>query len=188
MPTAEVAASSGTSVLCIRSNESAGHMVVCVVTSGGWTPGATVLGWRDYLLPPPTIIFKSRRQIPYIVMVFFLCVVTGASVFWDFGSLYLEASRRPSGQLLWQRQTQPTVAAAASPASTTLRRQRAETSVENGVSLIDSIQRSFVQSFIWQLARMLSRSCPCSLSCRLSCDRVTQRRGLTKAHGAFALR
>ena len=73
----------------------------------------------------------------------------------------------------------PTVAAAASPASTTLRRQRAEASVENGVSLIDRIQRSFEESFIWQFARLKSRSCPCSLS-RLSCDRVTHRRAPTK--------
>ena len=74
----------------------------------------------------------------------------------------------------------PAVAAAASPASTTLRRQRAEAGVESGVSLIDPIQRSFVESFIWQLARMKSKSCPCSPSRRLSCDRVTHRRALTK--------
>ena len=68
----------------------------------------------------------------------------------------------------------PTVAAAASPASTTLRRQRAEASVENGVPLVDRTQRTFVESFVWQLARMKSRSCLCSLSRRLSYDRVTQ--------------
>ena len=32
--------------------------------------------------------------------------MTGSSVFWDFGSLHLEASRRPTGQLLRQRQAQ----------------------------------------------------------------------------------
>ena len=37
---------------------------------------------------------------------FFLCIVTGAFGFWDFGSLYLMASLRPTGQLLRQRQTQ----------------------------------------------------------------------------------
>ena len=53
-------------------------------------------------------------------------------------------------------------------------------SVQNGVSLIDRLQRSFAESFIWQLARMKSKSCPCSPSRRLSCDRVTHRRVLTK--------
>ena len=35
-----------------------------------------------------------------------MCIVTGSSVFWDFGSLHLKASRRPTGQLLRQRHTQ----------------------------------------------------------------------------------
>ena len=37
-----------------------------------------------------------------------LCLVVVVSVFWDFGSLYLKASRRPSGQLLLQRQYEKT--------------------------------------------------------------------------------
>ena len=72
---------SWTLVPCIRSHES-GHMVVCVVTDhmvgDRRSPGATILGGRDYLPPPPTIAYQSRRQ-----------------VFWDFGSLHLKALRRP---------------------------------------------------------------------------------------------
>ena len=76
----------------------------------------------------------------------------------------------------------PTVAAAASPASTTFRRQRTEASVENGVSLIDCLQRSVVETFIWQLARMKSRLCPNSLSLR---PRDAQK-SADKVHRAFA--
>ena len=77
---------------------------------------------------------------------------------------------RPCCRLLRQRQAQQ------------VRRSsvRELASVENGVSLIDRLQRSFAESFIWQLARMKSKSCPCSPSRRLSCDRVTHRRVLTK--------
>ena len=34
-------------------------------------------------------------------------LVTVASTFWDFGSLYLKTLRRPLCQLLWQRQSVP---------------------------------------------------------------------------------
>ena len=96
---------------CIRSHESAGHMVVCVVTDhmvgDRQSPGATILGGRDYLPPPPTIAYQSRRQVPYLV--------TGAFGFWDFGSLHIKALRRP-----W-----PTVVAAAQSALLTVRRHNA---------------------------------------------------------------
>ena len=63
---------SWTLVPCIRSQESAGHMVVCVVmdqmVGDRQSPGATILEGRDHQPPPPTIAFQSRRQVPYIVM------------------------------------------------------------------------------------------------------------------------
>ena len=81
------------------------------------------------------------------------------------GSLHLEASRRPTGQQLRQRQAQQVRRCGVKELKQVLR-----------MEFLSSIatQRSFVRSFIWQLARMKSRSCPCSLSRRLSCDRVTQ--------------
>ena len=72
-----------------RSHVSAGHMVVCVVTD-------QIVGDRHRFLVPPT--GPEHRDGS-----FFLCIVTGSIVFWDFGSLYPKASRRPSGQLLRQR-------------------------------------------------------------------------------------
>ena len=106
MPTAEVAASSGTSVPCIRSQESAGHMVVYVVTDqmvgDRRSPGRQY--WRS---SPSTSSAFHRFPVPPTGSVhrdgsFFLCIVTGASVFWDFGSLY-QTLRRHSSQLLRQR-------------------------------------------------------------------------------------
>ena len=49
-------------------------------------------------VPPTGPVHRDGSFFPYIV--------TGSSVFWDFDSLHLEASRRPTGQLLRQRQTQ----------------------------------------------------------------------------------
>ena len=67
MPTAEVAASSGTSVLCIRCHESAGHMVVCVVTGqmvgDRRSPGATILGVATiYLLRQPSFLVSPTGR------------------------------------------------------------------------------------------------------------------------------
>ena len=93
----------------------------------------------------------------------FLCIVTGSSMLWDFGSLHLKASRRQTGQLLrrWQAQ------------------QVRRCGVKE-LKLVSRMERSFVESFIWQLAWMKSKSCPCSPSRRLSCDRLTHSRALTK--------
>ena len=171
----------------------AGHTVVYFVmgqmVGDRRFPGATTLGSRSCTpsanhpvsVPPTGPVHRDGSFFPYIV--------TGSSVFWDFGSLHLETSRRPTGQLLRQRHTQrktfrrprPTVAAAASPASTTFRRQRTEASVENGVSLIDRFQGSVVETFIWKLARMKSRLCPCSLFLR---QRDAQQ-SADKVHRAF---
>ena len=66
--------------------------------SDGWrspVPLGDNTGSRDHL----TIAFQSRRQFHRDAS-FIMCMVTGSSMFWDFGSLYLVASRRPSGQLL----------------------------------------------------------------------------------------
>ena len=160
--------------------------------SDGWrspVPRGDNTGGRDHLpssashrfpVPPTGPVHRDGSLFP--------CIVTGSSVFWDFGSLHRKASRRPSGQLLRQRHTQRKTLRR--PCRRLLRQRQAQqvrrsgvkelASVENGVSLIDRLQRSFAESFIWQLARMKSKSCPCSPSRRLSCDRVTHRRALTK--------
>ena len=139
MPTAEV-------VLCIRCHVGGIHGCVRRDGSDGWRspdPGGDSTGRARLSTPSANHRFqvKSRRQVPYIVMdLFFLCIVTGASVFWDFGSLHFKASRRPSGQLLRQRQTQRKTLRR--PCRRLLRQRqaqqvRAEASVVNGVSLID---------------------------------------------------
>ena len=66
-------------------------------TAGGSSPSTSSANHR-FPVPPTASVHRDGS--------FFLCIVTGSSVFWDFGSLYLVASRRPSGQLLRQRQTQ----------------------------------------------------------------------------------
>ena len=81
-------------------------MVVCVVTDQTvgdrrFRKAATL--WGEFL--------SHRLRVPpssseLLAGSFFsLCIVTEASVFWDFGSLYLAALRRPSGRLLRQRPT-----------------------------------------------------------------------------------
>ena len=55
--------------------------------------------WRSNLLSSPADRSVHRDRS------FFLHIVTGSFVFWDFGSLYLKESRRPSGQLFRQRQS-----------------------------------------------------------------------------------
>ena len=76
-------------------------------------------GWRSPVPPgrqywgsrPSTSSANHRFSVPPTCPVhrcgsFFMFIVTGSFVFWDFGSLYLVASRRPSDQLLRQRQSQ----------------------------------------------------------------------------------
>ena len=159
---------------CIRSHASAGHLVVYFVTGqmvgDRRSPGADNTGGETiYLLSQPSLFSPADR---FSTSWWIFLPVHRDGFFCVLGLRFA----LPCGVAasLW-----PTVEAAASPASTTLRRQRAEASVENGVSLIDRIQRSFEESFFWQLARLKSRSCPCSLS-RLSCDHVTHRRALAK--------
>ena len=88
----------------------AGHTVVYFVmgqmVGDRRFPGATTLGSRSCTpsanhpvsVPPTGPVHRDGSFFPYIV--------TGSSVFWDFGSLHLETSRRPTGQLLRQRHTQ----------------------------------------------------------------------------------
>ena len=68
--------------------------------SDGWrspVPRGDNTGGRDHLPPQPAIAFQSRRQIQYIVTAsFIMCIVTGSSMFWVFGSLYSTTLRRHS--------------------------------------------------------------------------------------------
>ena len=93
---------SRTVVPCISCIASAGHMVACVVmdqmVGDRRSPGRQYWGSR-----PSTSSANHRFPVPSTGSVhrdgsFFL--------FWDFGSLHLKASRRPSGQVLRQRQSQ----------------------------------------------------------------------------------
>ena len=63
---------SGSSVPCIRSHASAGHLVVYFVTAqmvgNRRSPGATILGVESEYTLPPTIALRSRRQVAYILM------------------------------------------------------------------------------------------------------------------------
>ena len=63
--------SSGSSVPCIRSHASAGHLVVYFVTAqmvgDRRFPGASILGGGSLHLPP-TIPCQSRRLVPNLVM------------------------------------------------------------------------------------------------------------------------
>ena len=80
------------SVPCIRSLKSAGQFIVNFVmglmVGDRRIPGATVLGSR-----PSTSSANHRFSVPLACPVhrdgsFFLCIVTGSFVFWDFGSLF----------------------------------------------------------------------------------------------------
>ena len=107
-------------------------MVVCVVTDqtvgDHRSPRATILGVETiyssanprFPVPPTGSVLRDGS--------FFLRIVTCACGFWDVGSLHLKASRRPSGQLLRQRQKlyerRCGVLAAAHQALPTLRRHQ----------------------------------------------------------------
>ena len=106
MPTAEVAASSGTSVLCIRSHESAGRVVLCVVTGqmvgDRWWAGETIYLLRQpsFLVPPTGREHLDGSWTVYEMA--FSVLPDGflfSGLFWDFGSLY----QRRCGHLLRQR-------------------------------------------------------------------------------------
>ena len=56
------------SVPCIRSHKSAGHLVVYFVMGLMVGDRRFNTGGRDHLPPQPTIAFQSRRHVPYIVM------------------------------------------------------------------------------------------------------------------------
>ena len=68
---------SWTLVPCIRSHESAGHMVVWVRRLAIAGPRGDNTWGRVHLPPPPTIAFQSRRQVPCIVTVLSSCANAG---------------------------------------------------------------------------------------------------------------
>ena len=88
------------SVPCIRSLKSAGQFIVNFVmglmVGDRRFPGATILGARfstssanhPASVPPTGSVHRDGS--------FFLCIVTGSFVFWDFGSLF-RTLRRHSG-------------------------------------------------------------------------------------------
>ena len=85
---------SGSSVPCIRSHASAGHLVVYFVMAqmvgNRRSPGATILGGESEYPLPPTIALRSRRQLAYIL------IPCGRCMTWLV--LYLQTgstSRRP---------------------------------------------------------------------------------------------
>ena len=99
--------------LCLPASEASrvgGPLVVSVVTDQ-MVGDRRSLGRQYWVSRPSTSSANHHLPAPPTGPVhrdgsFFLCFVTGASVFWDFGSLCPKASRRPSGQLLRQRQSQ----------------------------------------------------------------------------------
>ena len=116
---------SGSSVPCIRSQESAVHMVVYFVTAqivgDRRFPGATILGGGSLHLPP-TIPYQSRRLVPNLVM------DSLSRLFWDFVLFY----QRRCGVVSDALSRQP------SSSSTSLRRLRLGVAAQaSGTSLSD---------------------------------------------------
>ena len=75
--------------------------------SDGWrspVPRGDNTGGRVHLPPQPAIAFSvPPTDSVHRDASFIMCIVTGSSFFWDFGSLYSTTLRRHSSQLLRQR-------------------------------------------------------------------------------------
>ena len=97
------------SVPFIRSLKSAGQFIVNFViglmVGVRRFPGATLLGVETFYLLSQPSLFSPAGLSRTRDGSFFLSIVTGAFVFWVFGSLF-KSLRRPSGLLLRQRQSQ----------------------------------------------------------------------------------